>query len=721
VPLSPSVPVSVSVLVVVVLLLSLSHVVYVSVTRRTIPVHTQQHRHPLTHTGPFDEPDTSDAVVLVDEAGPGVRGRFKGFLVLLVGFIVVVCALVSGTMRFPLPSRTTVSDTGYGAATRGGEIHGFGAVTLIRESQFLFDEGMLHFYGFNKPEALSRFQEAIHYDPSCVMCYWGLAAACGPTINDAVSNEDYEQGKEAIEAAQALVASSKSSTLELSKMLVAALSERYALSLQEWRDSGGWPKMEAGYVQSMRDVLRDCPPGTQKDTVTALLAAGLLNMTPWKYFSAPAIPPSPHTRHLGKFHDLNPSAREAYNLLAPLVVQSTGRNTNSLALHLLIHLAEQTTEPAVVGGEIAADLLFHQGTSRQAAGGLPIGHLLHMPAHIYLRVGRYSDCLHSSRAAISADQDYAAAGMSPYLPSHNLALAVACAVHDGDLFTAMQYSKRRSLEMSAAEANKFMSSMVPVPIDLVLTRFGRWSTILESAHPANDFHDVPSYSLALYHYSQTLAMIHTGDIDGAAHSTALLDDAVANIPTDSKPPSHVFYPYHREMGSLLVMLVRAAMAVSVAEKVIVGRNWVEAVNQYATAERALDMAMTIQDDFHYMEPEHFHLPIRQCAATLHLRTTLLILSIRERNFIPCSPTERTHECMVWTRYGNLTRARELFSQDLEVHPRNSRSLAGLQEVNRANQIFAGYYDSESVSYHPQTFPISFFNTLNINPCSELGQ
>jgi hypothetical protein len=215
-----------------------------------------------------------------------------------------------------------------------------------------FDQGLVLAYGFNHAEALRSYKEASSQDPNCAMCAWGEAYVLGPNINKPMDDADVPAAYEAVQRAQVIAAAGS----PVERALIAALAKRYAP--EPVADRSG---LDAAYAEAMREVAQRFPDDLDVQT---LFAEALMDTMPWDYYADP-VTPKPETREV---------------LVALETVME--RNPQHIgALHLYIHAVEPSNEPQK--GELAADRL---GPLAHGAG-----HLVHMPAHIYLLVGRYGD------------------------------------------------------------------------------------------------------------------------------------------------------------------------------------------------------------------------------------------------------------------------------------------------------------------------------------------
>ncbi|MGH7822723.1 MAG: hypothetical protein ACREQ9_23440, partial [Candidatus Binatia bacterium] len=234
-------------------------------------------------------------------------------------------------------------------------------------AQRYFDQGLTWAYAFNHAEAVRSFLEAARHDPNCAMCYWGAALSLGPNINARMADEDVPAAWQHLQKAIAL---SKHAS-EKERDYIEALSKRYVKEPVKDRHD-----LDVAYADAMRKVAKKYPDDLDAQT---LFAEALMDTMPWDYWKT-EYEPKPETKEIL-------SALES-------VIERDGKHAG--ALHLYIHTVEASAEPK--RGEVAADRL----------GGLvPVaGHLVHMPSHIYLRIGRYEDASEANVRAAKADEQY---------------------------------------------------------------------------------------------------------------------------------------------------------------------------------------------------------------------------------------------------------------------------------------------------------------------------
>ena len=368
--------------------------------------------------------------------------------------------------------------------------------TTSPEAQQWFDQGMQLLYGFNHDEAIRSFREAANHDPNCAMAWWGVAYANGLHINNPVMTA--AQSQRGYEAAQeALKRIDHASPVE--QALIRAVSQRYAWPAPEDRTP-----LDRAYADAMEQAWREYP--TDPD-VGALCAESLMNLQPWDLWT----------------HDGEPKGRTleivaTLERVIELVPNHPGAN------HFYIHAMEASNEPerALPSAERLARLV--PGS----------GHLVHMPAHIYARVGRYDDASNSNVDAIAVDRAYFKVAPEPEFYSlyfvHNLHFLAWSAMMEGRYETAMKAA--RELERDIPESflrewTYVADGFTPVTYH-VMVRFGKWNEILIEPEPE-------SYRLvsrAMRRYARGVAYSALGDVDAARAEQQAFEAAAAAVPDD---------------------------------------------------------------------------------------------------------------------------------------------------------------------------------------------
>ncbi|WP_421937871.1 hypothetical protein [Phenylobacterium sp.] len=383
-------------------------------------------------------------------------------------------------------------------------------VTANAEAQKFFDQGVNLVFGFNHAEAIRSFREGARLDPNCAMCWWGVAFALGPNINLPMQDDAVGPAWMAVQNAQALAPK----TTPREQAWIAALAKRYAQSKTADRAA-----LNEAFAQAMGDLARAYPDDLDAQT---LWAEAMMDTQPWDYWAADGVTPKGHGAQI---------VATLENVLAKAP-------NHPGALHLYIHAVEASTTPE--RAEPAADRLL-----KLMPGA---GHIVHMPSHIYYRVGRYADAAAANEVAAVADENYIAACKAQgFYPAayygHNIHFLWTSAEMEGRYQAAIDASRRLVKAVDAPNLSKQMSiaelyNFTPV---VTLLRFGKWKEIL--AEPAPD--RALELDTAMWLYARAFAQANTGDLKGARASRARIaalqkikfDKYVAfNVPAEAMIP-----------------------------------------------------------------------------------------------------------------------------------------------------------------------------------------
>jgi tetratricopeptide (TPR) repeat protein len=441
--------------------------------------------------------------------------------------------------------------------------HTFPVSTNNRQAQAFISQGLNLAYAFNHAEARRAFREAARLDPTLAMAYWGQALVLGPNINAAMEANEEPQAYELVQKAMSL----KGGATPREQAYIDALATRYTGRAEDRR-----PRDEA-YAAAMRAVHQRFP---QDADAAVLYVEAMMDLRPWGYW-----------RRDGSPHD---GTADIVRLTEDVIARNP---KHPGALHMYIHLLESTATPE--RAEQAADTLL---TLMPAAG-----HMVHMPGHIYQRVGRYADAIRSNQLAIAADEDYItqcrAQGLYPtgYYP-HNIHFLWFAATFDGQSTLAIEAA--RSLEARIDDETLRVAPMTAgfrlVPY-YALTRFGRWQEMLKEPEP-------PEFNLVLraaWHYARGLAYTATAQVTAAERELAflklLLEDDVMKQP--------LFSP--NSAGAALAPAPEVLAAEIAAAR-----------KQYDVAIAHLDRAVRLEDSLVYTEPSEFHYPPRHALGAVLL-------------------------------------------------------------------------------------------------------
>jgi hypothetical protein len=475
--------------------------------------------------------------------------------------------------------------------------------TRVPAAQRYFDQGLRMAYGFNHEAAGRAFAEAARLDPQCAMCVWGQALVLGPNINLPMDPASAKDAAALAARAAGLAGTAKPAD----RALIQALQARYADPAPEDRKP-----LDRAYADAMARVVEQFPGD---DDAATLYAEALMDLSPWAYWEKDGAPAQFTPRLLG----------ELERVLA--------RNPRHIgAMHYYIHATEASPEPQ--RAERYADTL--------AALAPGSGHLVHMPAHTYIRLGRYHDATLTNFAASTADKDFLAVcrgsnGVYPlgYVP-HNWHFAAMTTGLTGSramaLLAAKQTASRADRAAMGQAPLEFMQQFVIAPL-LVQVRFGDWGAILSESAAQPE----PPYPTAIRHFARGMAQVRKGALAEAAREA----DALHAIARDPAMAQVSFFDINRADAVLRVAdaMLRGELLRARGER----EQGIAALREAAVAEDALA----------YNEPADWPLPVRP-----YLGAALL-------------------------EADDARGAAEAFGQDLRTYPRNGWSLFGLAQAQRA--------------------------------------
>ena len=345
--------------------------------------------------------------------------------------------------------------------------HKFPVTTNSARAQLFINQAMMLVYGFNHAEATRSFREAARLDPNCAMAYWGMALVLGPNINMAMSPEAEPQAYELIQKAIAL----KKNVSEKEQAYIDALAVRYTGAEKPNRTVA-----DRAYAEAMLEFHKLYP--NDLDAAT-FYAEAIMDLRPWNYWTRDKQP--------------YPETREVLRVLESVLE----RNPNHPgAIHLYIHAVEYA-RPEIAEAE--AEKLW------ELAPGA--GHLVHMPSHIFRRIGRYNDASKSNEDAIAADEDYItqcrAQGVYPlaYYP-HNIHFLWDSATMEGRSRTAIEAARKAASKIpdGAWREVPLLHQFLVTPL-FAYTRFGEWDLILSEPQPAQD----SLFWTGVWHYARGIA------------------------------------------------------------------------------------------------------------------------------------------------------------------------------------------------------------------------
>ncbi len=468
-------------------------------------------------------------------------------------------------------------------------------------AQRYFDQGLILTYGFNHAEAARSFQEAARLDPKCAICYWGIALVLGPNINATMETDAVPEAWTALQNAIAL----SQNASEKERAYIQALAKRYSSQPIEDRKA-----QDIAYANAMREVVQRYPDDLDAAT---LFAEALMDTTPWVYWT--------------KDGKLKPEGREIIATLDTVLEQNPNHPG---ANHLYIHAVE-AKRPEL--GIAAADRL------RNLVPGA--GHLVHMPSHIYLRVGRYHDAVVANQHAIEADKDYTtqchAQGLYPlgYMP-HNHHFLWYAATMAGQSDVAMQAAQHTAMmadpKLMREPGYGTLQHYLAIPL-YTFIKFGMWDKIL--AEPAPDADLV--YPTGVWHYARGMAFTAKGQLEEAAEELEQLK-AIALDPALEKVT--------------IWDINTTASLLKIASEVLAGELAAKQGN-YEQAIAHLKTGVELEDNLKYDEPAPWHSPVRQSLAAILLEA------------------------------GRPAEAEQVYREDLKIYPNNGWSLQGLAQTLQA--------------------------------------
>lgn len=477
--------------------------------------------------------------------------------------------------------------------------------TQSEAAQTRFNQGLAFQYAFNHDEAIRQFQAGVKADPDCAALYWAIALAYGPNINAPLT--DPAKARQAWAALQESRARSDQGS-PVERDLIAALSTRYVAEQPEDRGP-----MDQAYAAAMREVWQKYPDDAD---VGALFAESLMDLWPWDLWSAEGEP--------------RPDTPEILRTLETVLQQSPN---HPLALHLYVHAMEASPVPEKAAA--AADRL------RDLQPGL--GHMVHMPSHIDVRLGNWQAAIEANRKAIQADTEYRR--LSPdqdfyrtYM-AHNHHMLAFAAMMQGQQALATRHIHDMLAEMPEAwlEQNApYVDGMFSMPYELHI-RFGRWAEMLAEPEPAPHFPVARTVRL----YARGVAFAARQDVVAARSAQQAFRQARASLPA----------------GTMFVMNT-ADDVLAIADQVLEGEILYRA-GETDAAIAALTEGVRREDVLRYIEPPDWIQPVRHI-----LGATLMDA-------------------------GRYAEAEQVFRADLKKHPHNGWSLhdlaRSLRLQNRAEE------------------------------------
>jgi len=525
-------------------------------------------------------------------------------------FFLALTLVVAGLIHvYPVASGETTPQNDVQSTAVPGQIaprlqnlgdHKFPVTTSSSRAQLFINQGMMLAYGFNHAEAARSFREAARLDPECAMAYWGMALVIGPNINMPMPPEAEVKVYGLIQKAMSL----KSNASERERAYIDALAQRYSAEAKPNRAA-----LDRAYVEAMSRLHHRYPDDLD---AAALYAEAVMDLRPWNYW----------TRDIQPY----PETVEVLRVLESVLA----RNPNHPgAIHYYIHTVE-----------LGRPELAEAGAERLARLAPGAGHLVHMPSHIYRRVGRYSDASKSNEDAIAADEDYItqcrAQGVYPlaYYP-HNIHFLWDSASMEGRSQAAIAAARKASSSIpeGAWRDIPLLHQFLVAPL-FSYTRFGKWDLILSEPSPPED----SLFWTGVWHYARGLAFTAAGKADEASKEL----DSLRGIAAD-KSLEDYRVTFSRNGAKAILEIATTVLEGELAAK---RGDYEEAVAQ-------LHRGVLLEDNLIYNEPPDWHVPVRQSLGAVLLES------------------------------GRPAEAEAIYWQDLQLNRENGWSLFGLTQSLRA--------------------------------------
>ncbi len=460
------------------------------------------------------------------------------------------------------------------------------------QAQEFFDQGLNLIYAFNHDEAVRSFEYAAKLDPHLVIAYWGVALALGPNINSEIDPNRELAAYQAVQ--QALALSTQASTQE--RDYITALAKRYSQDAD-----ADLYQLALYYAKAMGNLVKRYPDDLDAAT---LYAESLMDLHPWQHWTKDGKP--------------QPDTEEIVAILESVLK----RNPNHAgANHYYIHAVEASPSPE--RALVSANRL---GTLAPAAG-----HLVHMPSHIYFRVGDYEGAMQANKQAIAQDdiyiKKYQVQGTYPMMYyNHNVHFLMVASSMAGRYEDALKSADKLVVNATAIDPYAPMLEGFLGSKMLIQTRFSDWDAILKTPAPEAK---LPTTS-ALWHFARGMASAATGKLENAASESRALLAAKQGISTE------------RTIG-----FSPASTILDIASKVLDAKIAREN-HDYESAIQLLEKAVVAEDALNYVEPPDWYFPTRESLGAVLLAK------------------------------GDYREAEKVFRADLKKYPHNGRSLFGLQ-------------------------------------------
>ena len=475
--------------------------------------------------------------------------------------------------------------------------------TQSKQAQRYFDQGLRLLFGFNHKEAIRSFRSAAAVDPKCAMAHWGAAYAYGPHVNKPMDASDTAGAWTELR----LAVEGKANLSPMEQAYITALEKRYQAEHKDDRAA-----LDKEFANAMRDLAKQYPDDLDAQV---MFAESLMVTMPWDYWTRDRTP-KPETEEI----------------LAALRFVMSRDPSHPGANHFYIHAVEAGPHPE--HGLAAADRL-----NNYAPGA---GHLVHMPSHIYMRVGQYDDAVAVNELAVKSDRDYIrhcqALGFYPgvYYP-HNIHFLWWAQLFEGrskDALKTANQAATYAIDNYCGPRKALEAPRLRHLPWLTLARFGRWDDVLAVTQPpkTNDF----LVDRAMWHFTRGLVFVAKKDL-AAAQNEKDAFDAIATSDEIKKLSVPVF---------------------PVADMLGISKYWLGGKVDGLKGDtremiEQLEKAVAAADAIPYMEPAYWPIPVRPTLAAALLQS------------------------------GDAAAAEKIFREDLQRWPRNGWSLFGLEQALRS--------------------------------------
>ena len=447
-----------------------------------------------------------------------------------------------------------------------GTLSWVAADTRNPQAKAYFDQGYRLAWGFNHAEAARSFRAAQALDPQCAMCLWGEAWVLGPHINYPVEADANARAVAVLDQARRLV----SRRDDMQAALINALAKRYSADAKADRKP-----LDQAYAEAMEAAQARFP----EDANVALLTAdALMNLSPWDYWADNGRTPKGATERMVALIEGVLGERK----LGPLVADPNHPG----AVHLYIHAVEASDRPERAAPHAA----------RLAALMPGAGHLVHMPSHIWYRLGRWRDSLEANIQAAAADEELLQKGGASLLYSqgyfaHNVHFIMASALMGGDGDTAVKAAQKLATVVTdrAMREVPWSQPIAAAPYN-AHARFSSPQAVLALPAPDGAF----PFVRATWHYARGVALARLGQPDAARAEVAAIGD-LARTP---------------EIAALGEAGVPGSDVLAIAARVIEARI-AQAGGDHARAASLFAEAAATQDGLPYMEPPFWYYPVHQ--------------------------------------------------------------------------------------------------------------